>query len=146
MKRFQEAMQFFYKKHFKSSAFFNVFMNLGIFFFAKAKKNQVKESNLSIDEYVLFSSDAELKNRLEKQLQKKVHSNKNIDENMLFSQSRSGNTEIILDNNEFSFREIIGFLEKHKNKNLTFKIIPKESGFMIGSNNSNDRGQIIAIK
>ncbi len=34
MKRFQEAMDYFYSKHFKKSAFFSVFMKVGSFFFA----------------------------------------------------------------------------------------------------------------
>ena len=33
MKRFQEAMDYFYSKHFKKSAFFSVFMKVGSFFF-----------------------------------------------------------------------------------------------------------------
>src|SRR5690606_40097463 len=40
MKRFKEAMQFFYKKHFKTSVFFNLLMNVGIFLFAFKKKNE----------------------------------------------------------------------------------------------------------
>ena len=34
MKRFQEAMNFFYKKHFKVSFFLSVFMKIGILFFS----------------------------------------------------------------------------------------------------------------
>ena len=40
MKRFQESMQFFYKKHFKVSVFFSVFMKIGILFFSFVKMFQ----------------------------------------------------------------------------------------------------------
>jgi GT2 family glycosyltransferase len=42
MKRFREAMQFFYKKHFKKSWFFDVMMQVGSFVFSLLKKNQQK--------------------------------------------------------------------------------------------------------
>ena len=92
--------------------------------------------------------DEELKNKLEKQLQKKIHWLTNINENALFSQSNSKKKriEILLDNNSFSFKKIISFLEENKNQGFTFKIIPKNTSFMIGSNSSNDRGEIIEIE
>jgi GT2 family glycosyltransferase len=131
MKRFQEAMRFFYKKHFRVSLLFDVFMRLGAFFFALVKKNQAKQINSNIDEYVLFSSDENLKNKLENQLQKKLHWLTNIDGNTLFSQTKSieKQMEILLDNNSFSFKRIIAFLEENKNQSrgfgITFKILPK---------------------
>jgi GT2 family glycosyltransferase len=148
MKRFREAMQFFYQKHFGGSVAFDVLMRLGSFFFALVKKSQAKQIISNIDEYSLFSTSEALKNKLEKQLQKKVNRVVNINENALFSQSNSKEvpTEILLDNSSFSFKEIIAFLEKYKNKNFTFKIIPSTTSFMIGSNNSNDRGEIIKIE
>ena len=42
MKRFQEAMQFFYKKHFKKSIVFDYLMKIGAFVFTKIKQNQLK--------------------------------------------------------------------------------------------------------
>ena len=42
MKRFQEAMSFFYKKHFKVSVFFSIFMKVGILFFSFLKMFQGK--------------------------------------------------------------------------------------------------------
>ncbi|MGH2666866.1 glycosyltransferase family 2 protein [Flavobacterium sp.] len=148
MKRFREAMQFFYKKHFGGSVIFDIFMKLGAFFFALLKKNQGKQIILNIAQYFLVSSDENLKIKLEKQLQKNLSLVTDINENALFSQSNSKEApiEIVLDNNRFSFREIIGFLERNKNNNYTFKIIPEKASFIIGSNSSNDRGEIIEIK
>jgi hypothetical protein len=53
--------------------------------------------------------------------------------------------EIVFDNNCFSFKEIIALLEKNKNRGFTFKIIPEAASFMIGSNSSNERGQVVKI-
>ena len=147
MKRFREAMQFFYKKHFKSSFIFDVFMKIGAFFFALVKKNQSKLKPLQAEEYVLFSQDENLKNKLELLFHKKLHWQSKIEGNTLFSHSISNKkqTEILLDNTDLSFKEIISFLEANKNQGFTFKIIPKNTFFMIGSNNSNDKGTVIKI-
>ena len=55
MKRFQEAMQFFYKKHFEKSWYFDVMMRFGTLVFSLLKKNQQKNKPRIIDEYVVFS-------------------------------------------------------------------------------------------
>ena len=151
MKRFREAMHFFYQKHFHVSFVFDVFMRLGAFFFAILKKNQAKKVNsntdFNISEYILCSADECLKNKLEKQLRKKVDQTALLAGNTLFSHPNSNQNqkEILLDNACFSFQEIIAFLEKNKNKGYTFKIIPKSTAYMIGSNSSNDRGEVIEI-
>ena len=147
MKRFREAMQFFYKKHFKRSFIFDVFMKIGAFFFALSKKNQSNLKPLQSDEYVLFSKDENLKNKLELLLHKKVHWQLKIEGNTLFSHSISNKkkTEILLDNANLSFKNIISYLEANKNHGFTFKIIPKNTFFMIGSNNSNDKGTVVKI-
>ena len=151
MRRFREAMYFFYQKHFRVSFVFDVFMRLGAFFFAILKKNQAKKVNsntdFNISEYILCSADECLKNKLEKQLRKKVDQTALLAGNTLFSHPNSNQNqkEILLDNACFSFQEIIAFLEKNKNKGYTFKIIPKSTAYMIGSNSSNDIGEVIEI-
>ena len=57
----------------------------------------------------------------------------------------TGNIEIIFDNNLLMFSEIIAAMENNKNQGFTFKILPKQSGFIIGSNSSNDRGEILKV-
>jgi hypothetical protein len=41
---------------------------------------------------------------------------------------------------------VTDYLQTFKNKGFTFKILPRKSDFMIGSNSSNDRGEVIALK
>ena len=54
--------------------------------------------------------------------------------------------EIILDNQYVSFKKCIKIIETLKDKNITFKIFPKNTNFIIGSDSRNDRGQIIKIE
>jgi GT2 family glycosyltransferase len=145
MKRFQEAMNFFYKKHFKVSVFFSVFMKIGIVLFSFFKKFQGNSKpKVKSENYILISDNQNLKQKIENQFKKPVELlSGNFGITKTFSQKP--NTEIIFDNNYVDFKTIIELLESNKNKNFTFKILPKQSDFLIGSNSSNDRGEVIQI-
>ena len=137
MKLFREAMQFFYKKHFKKSWFFDVMMQVGSFVFSLLKKNQQKNEVRIIDEYIVFS-----KGNLEVNLSKKATY---LSDFNYFENQSHKNIEIIFDTTTFSFAEIITFMQLNKSKNLSFKNYISSSNYLIGSNNSNDRGQIILL-
>jgi GT2 family glycosyltransferase len=138
MKRFQEAMQFFYKKHFQKSIVFDFFMRIGAMVFSLIKKNQSKEVKREIDEYIIFSKDS-----LQLNLNKKETI---LNDFSQFKNDLNAAIEIIFDTNSFSFKEIIEFMNCNKSKNLTFKNYISKSNFIIGSNNSIDRGEIITLK
>lgn len=137
MKRFREAMQFFYKKHFKKSWFFDLMMQVGSFVFSLLKKNKQKNEVRTIDEYVVFS-----KGNLELNLPKKATYLSDFNQ---FVNQPQKNLEIIFDTTTFSFAEIITFMQLNKSKNLSFKNYISSSNYLIGSDNSNDRGQIILL-
>ena len=153
MKRFQEAMNFFYNKHFSTdglqSLFFTFFMKMGIVFFSFIKKfqGQPKLKTAPIH-FELYSSSAEMATKLTAVLQKKVsyHYLKTEKEVISCLNKSVVGSEIILDNESISFKECIAVLESGVNKGLTFKIIPKNANFLIGSNNSNERGEIIKME
>jgi GT2 family glycosyltransferase len=147
MKNFVNATKFFYQKHFKGSVAFNLFMAAGTVFFVFAKKNKAATVRVP-DNYILFSDDKNLKAILEKRLQKKVTLHIEYDDNALLSQSFSGKAaqEIIFDNNVVSYGNIIAAMEKHCGRGYNFKIKPARADFIIGSNSSNDRGEIILLE
>lgn len=138
MKRFQDAMQFFYKKHFKKSVIFDFMMKIGAFAFSLIKKNQQKNENIRIDEYVIFS-----KSPIDLNLGKITTT---YEELIDFKNNPSVNLEIIFNTDSYTFKDIISFMEKHKAKNITFKNFINQSNYYIGSNNSNDRGEVKIVK
>ena len=147
MKRFREAMDFFYKKHFRKSLFFDVSMKIGAILFSIVKKNQAVVSALKPSEYVLLSDNESLRLGVENLLGKKVtRFDTNLKNTINSLTSRSfRNTELIFDNTALRFKTIIAMMEQLKDSGLTFKILPQNSRFFIGSNNSNDRGEVIKI-
>ena len=138
MKRFQEAMNFFYSKHFKKSFVFDIFMKMGAFVFSQIKKNQSKEIKRTIDEFIIFSKDL-----LDLNLNKKETILNDFGD---FKNNLNLNIEIIFDTKSFSNKDIINFMNCNKSINLTFKNYIPNSNYAIGSNNSIDRGEIIVIK
>ncbi|MBB4801409.1 GT2 family glycosyltransferase [Flavobacterium nitrogenifigens] len=149
MKRFQEAMNFFYQKHFKKSWFFSLFIQIGTFLFSIAKMFQGKpKDNPLLESYFLCSENENFTKKLASILENKVGFLEFKEEKMVNSclVLKGKKTEIILDNHYISFKKCIEIIETLKDKKVTFKIFPKKTGFIIGSNSRNDRGQIIKIE
>lgn len=146
MKRFQQGMELFYEKNMKSSIFFSIFMKFGMLFFSFIKMFQGKSKpKINPESYIFVSDDQVLKEKLQVALKKNIQIQKFENQKAVFSQTFSDKepVEVILDNNHLTFKECISVLEAHKNKNMTFKILPKKSDFIIGSNSNNDRGEIV---
>lgn len=137
MKRFQEAMNFFYKKHFRKSFVFDLFMKIGVVLFSFMKKNQTKLIKRNSDKFIFFSKEKAALN-----LNKEVVI---LDDFQKFKNDLSSDIEIIFDTNSFTYKEIIDFMNYNKNNNLTFKNYIPDSNYIIGSNNSIDRGEIIVL-
>lgn len=141
MKRFQEAMQFFYKKHFKPSMVFNVMMQLGSFLFSLFKKSQQQNRVILIDEYIVFSKNPDLKLNLSENKGCTYLSDFN-----LFEKDPNKNREVIFDTSTFSFKEITSFMQLNANQRCTFKNYIATSNYCIGSNHANDRGEVKILK
>ena len=146
MKRFQEAMNFFYKKHFTVSFLFSIFIKIGIVFFSLVKKNQGNPRPKSNpDKYILVSNPEASVEILREKLENQFNKTFEVQGDKFSFLKSSAITEIIFDQNYLDFKTIINVLEANKNKGFTFKIIPKSSHFMLGSNSSFDRGEVIEI-
>ncbi|MBF7090088.1 glycosyltransferase family 2 protein [Flavobacterium sp. ALJ2] len=148
MKRFQEAMNFFYKKHFKVSFLFSLFMKIGIVFFSILKMIQGKVMiETTPKEFFLYSSNDKLAENLSSILRNKVtfcdlKKEKMVNSSLIYI---AKGAEVILDNQYISFKKCIDILKTERHKKITFKILPKTTAFLIGSDSSNDRGKVVKI-
>ncbi|WET01562.1 glycosyltransferase family 2 protein [Flavobacterium sp. YJ01] len=149
MMHFQEAMNFFYQKHFKKSWFFSIFIKIGAFLFSIAKMFQGKPKENSLPEsYFLYSENENFTKKLASILENKVefldfNGEKMVNSCLILKGKKA---EIVLDNHYISFKKCIEIIETLKDKQVTFKIFPKKTSFIIGSNSRNDRGQIVKIE
>lgn len=150
MKRFQEAMSFFYKKHFKSPLFFSFFLKIGVYYFSIFKKNQtgIQQYNTSKStdkKFILFSENENLFQKIDQLYTKggQMLQTNSIDNLELNKAAYLDKTEVIFDHNYLNYKTIIQLFEIYKSTQNTFKIISKNASFLIGSNSSFDRGEII---
>lgn len=136
-KRFYGAMQIFYKKHFKSNWLFNAIVWFGIKT-AYFMRSEPKAKQNRINSYLILSK-------------------RNCDFLKLFFTKPvevlselpdlKPNTEIIFDAQTFSYKSIIELMDNYKTqKSISFKILPNNAQFVIGSNSSKNRGEIISIE
>jgi GT2 family glycosyltransferase len=135
--RFYGAMQIFYKKHFKSNFLYNtmVWTGIRVAYLFRAIPKIVEHKT---ERYVLVSD--KIPNGLEHILKKPIQLGLDLE-------SVNEHTEIILDANILSYKKIIDYISDSKlNSKAKFKILPKNSNFIIGSNNSKSRGEVIIFK
>lgn len=135
-RRFYGAMRIFYKKHFNKNMLFDLFVRSGIrltYFFRKQHIHKIK----TVNKY-MFISDSVNKD-LEQVLSKDVilkSDLKNIEKQ----------SEVIFDANVLSFKSIISFMETNfLDTSITFKILPKNSNFVIGSDDAVSQGEVISF-
>lgn len=135
-KRFNGAMQMFFKKHFKPNIIFNALIFFGVKVLTLFYKDEKPEVN-TLENYILVSNKEHslLQSVLETEL--KLQSE---------PKTLEANTEYILDNNTLSFKSIINLMSNPNKKiTTTFKILPKNSTFILGSNSSKRRGKVITF-
>src|SRR5690606_14026440 len=142
LKRFYGAMKIFYRKHFTTNFLFDLATDAGIkiFSFLSDFKNKPAEKTFP-EHYVFVSKDENFRRYLSEGLLNDIDlitSYKECD----FSKLVKNKTEFILDNSLLSNKEIIDFIQKYKNNNFTFKIRPRDTNFIIGSNSKNDKGEV----
>lgn len=146
LKRFYGAMKIFYKKHFRKNIFLNLMIDLGIKIFLLINNFKEEKTDKILPEtYILISEDKDFRRLLSQKLLKDVDlvkEHKKLNFNIL----EEDNIEIVFDNSYISNKEIIEFMQEHKDQSFTYKIKPRNTHFIIGSNNKNDKGEVIFIK
>ncbi|WP_092852922.1 glycosyltransferase family 2 protein [Algibacter pectinivorans] len=135
-RRFYGAMQIFYKKHFKKNMLFDLFVWGGIYIVYFFRKQHIKKIK-RVYKYVFISD--KINEGLESVLEKDVLLRSDL-KNIIKE------SEVIFDANVLSFKTIINFIESNRlDKSVTFKILPNNSNFIIGSDDGMSRGEVISF-
>ncbi len=142
LERFYGAMQLFYRKHFRSNIFYDTFINLGIKLSSLTRSFQTTSHYMhAVQEYYLVSTNETLKEKIQQKISKDV---KTISLDKL-KKDTTCNREIIFDNEQLSFSDILGTMERIRCSRTTFKIRPRGCDFAVGSNSSDCRGDVITF-
>lgn len=142
VKRFYGAMRLFYQKHFKSNWFLDVLVAIGIRMIALIQSfKKYAPQHRSITKYYLVSESSDVKDRLKKVVSQPVEiividSVKDLGDTVI---------ELIFDGDSVSFGTMIEMMMKLKNESITFKIRPPGCDFIVGSNQSDRKGEVITF-
>jgi len=143
-KRFYGAMHLFYKKHFQQNIVERMLVGIGLKVAMsiaavkmKLTRSHKEEIVTSKKNYYLISDNNEIVEALRNHLDQDLEVIKKLP-NMIPEKS-----EIIMDSNYLSFKKSIEVIKAQASSACTFKIIPKNSTFALGSNSSKHRGEVI---
>jgi len=139
--RFRQAMDFFYRKHFRRSAIFDMMMKTGALLFASVKKNK-RAKVVRPKAFVLFSSDEKLRQDIENQVGQPVS---RWAVTGVTDMAIHPETQVFFDSSQLSYAEIIQTMKTRENQRLTFRVVHPERGFYIGSDSPDDRGQVVVF-
>ncbi|WP_243472534.1 glycosyltransferase family 2 protein [Winogradskyella sp. MH6] len=132
--RFYGAMEIFYKKHFKKNVLISALVKIVLSL--ASKRNPVNESGVLIKKETIVisdSNDEELKNR--------INSPVAFTSNIKDVQTQA---QVILDTEFLSYKAIIAFIKTNNTtKQNTYRIWVKSSNFMLGSDSSVGRGEVV---
>ncbi len=135
-RRFYGAMRVFYKKHFRKNWFFDAIVGTGLEI-VHVFKRKPKLKSADISRYVLVS---DIENP---ELESLVSLPFYIQANLENIKDGSG---LIFDANFMDYKAIISAMQgRLRNRSCTFKIIPDKAHFMIGSDNPQDRGEVVVL-
>lgn len=133
-KRFNEAIQIFFKKHFKSNIFYKRLISIGIKGVTLLNSTSKHKKSI-VSNHVLMAEESNdmLQNTF------KYPMSLYLKDSELHRHS-----QITFDNRSNTFKSIIDFISTADPAlHLTYRIIPKNSRFSIGSDSSKDRGEVL---
>lgn len=141
-KRLNQALHFFYQKHFRTHWLFNALMKVGITLFGVLRWIEItvsrKKPTRVPSQYYLMSSNQALHKKIETKLGKPIF----LKDKEAIDELPPG-SELIFDGSEISNCQVIALMERFKNRKCTFKIIPGGCSFMIGSNRKDRKGEFV---
>ncbi len=142
--RFYGAMGLFYNKYFAKNGLQHFIvraglkcMKLGAFAMPMTKKD-TRESKSSVKQYFIVTDREDVVHAFAKAVSQPTHIISKL------SNPKEGD-EYIFDSSLMTYKEIIRQLAKYAESGATYKIIPKNSTFAVGSNSKEGRGEVISF-
>jgi GT2 family glycosyltransferase len=142
--RFYGAMRIFYKKHFSQNLFFSFSVSAAL---ALAKMIQISRGKgqevptTKTEKAFVFSEDL----TLFKKLSEKMEIELRLASKSIFDDGAIQNCLFIFDVAYMPYSEIFSVMSKFKNRNNQFRICPRQSNFIIGSDKSDEKGSVLVF-
>ncbi len=142
--RFYGAMRIFYRKHFQSNLITNSLVNVGVALakiFRKRKEKNRKRVPPTIKKVLVFTESPILVEQISGKFNVPVNFASATDlENANFT-----NTMCIFDVDYVSYQQIFELMKVRKNRQNSFRMKPPKCNFVIGSDQSDDKGGVMLL-
>ena len=135
-KRFYGAMRIFYHKHFKSNSIEAFGVKVGLWLATLSRKRIAENPTTKPSRYVIITENDVLREKVIKALGRDIVQVKSLE-------TIKEGTEVLLDAAFLSYLGCMTLISESVDKQLTFKIIPKNATFAIGSNSKHGRGEVL---
>lgn len=142
--RFYGAMKIFYSKHFHTNFIFNAFVNLGVFVAKSTKRAAVKvkdQSKKTTKETYLLTENFNLLKSISETIDLPI---KSVSKSM-FADKTFSDSHFIFDANYMSYDQIFRIMKELSGHGNTFRIHPPDSNFILGSDQSDQKGNVIVF-
>ena len=143
--RFYGAMKMFYKKHFRSNIIINGMVNIGV---CLAKNLAVKRPKIvAPNGNRIFKNTYVLTENLTllKKLSMVMKTNVTSASKLIFSDENINECLFIFDVDYMSYTQIFAVMKKFRNKGNVFRIRPSGCDFMVGSDQSDQKGVVVVF-
>lgn len=141
--RFYGAMQLFYDKHFPKQKWLQPLLKIGLWVlkrFAVWSYRNKSNAILPVRQTVLLSEQLSLRKQLEQMSEFDTLSTRS--KSWAFDGAIS-QTLLVMDTDYIEYEQIIRLMQELKNSGNRFRIHPKGSNFILGSDYSDQKGEII---
>jgi len=141
--RFYGAMTIFYKKHFSQNPFLNTLVKSGVFITRQfqSKVRTGASTGFEADEVWVFTEDLQLLRSISLAYEIPV---KSVAIRLVEEDFVEGKI-LVFDANFLSFKSIIELMAKQKNGGNSFRIRPPRCNFIIGSDFSDQKGEVMLL-
>jgi len=129
-------MRIFYQKHFKSNPAESCGVRIGLWLATLSRKRTIENQITPPTAYAIATENDALGQQLSEVLQADV-------EKVTQIEILKEGTEIFLDVAHLSYIGCMRLISESGDKQFTFKIIPKNTTFAIGSNSKEGRGEVL---
>ncbi len=144
LNRFYGAMRIFYKKHFKGNPILNMAVAVGVQIAKGARKLREKKKQqpqLQLTEVLVFTENINLLEKISQHFTIPVKSASK----MILEGATFHNTLCVFDVDYISYGQIFSVMQLLKNKQNGFRIKPPGCNFIIGSDQSDEKGGVLLL-
>lgn len=146
LKHFHGAMEIFYKKHFSSNLCYDILMKIGIKLWFLSKYFKLSDTHIIIHERenVLYVGDKRV--TIDETMTRNLHflkfsSIKKLERHV----TKNSVEEVWLDVSYLTYEKVIDIIMLLRSKSVIFKIHSTDTHYVIGSNSSDGRGEVIDL-